>query len=769
MQFRKIAAVTGSAIMAGMTFAGAALAAVTNVADFGMLSSVSDGKAQMPLFVVGAQAKTSDVAAAINLAARLAGNAVTTEKITTAATGASADGIVFRTELANTTALTRDFDSTSTVTLQPKTRGGRPATFLTDNSLTLGGTEYKYYEVIGMGASHVTGTATTYYLQRGTTGTGQFEDALTMWGFSMPANDLYYNLSFETPIYVGSNNLTGQSIKFLGGDYTVISSTTTNVQLSPVAGAQTISEGTSAEVGGYTIKVDSVAASGTAKAAITVCKGDVCSGSTTFNEGDQKDVTVGSTVVPVTVQTIILGRAASVLAGGATFKLEGGNTLKNYPDWTSFIQAAITGDTNRISFMGMRYKNPHTAFTGTNPVLLEGKEILIPTGLAKLKYIGLEERNYITLTMTATTGDFNGNPSNTEQGVTYALTDTATGTAVKSWDTGGIFADTVVYDLDTGAWMYKNSTGGYLAVGNNVNTTGIVLSLSEKTYIIGGAFGAGSGGINAGNGLTLHGQDADAVMVLREPDLTEDTVLGTSGRLNWTIEVDYNYQSTSTPRFENITSGAGINGTATDPNYLSYGYSIQNQSLTGERLSALAVAYGGSTPKAKSGFRSNYGTKVTGAAGTTITFEIPKLQIYGDLLLGREAGAGTSGGVTTQKVAPVTFDVAKLDTEVDTSALTGDVVVVGGPCVNQLAAKLLDKTYPACDVASGITKDTALVQVFQNAFGSGKVAFLVAGWEAADTENAAAALQAGTIANKVAAVTVAGTTVTEVTATPAAE
>src|SRR3989344_7130588 len=188
MQFRKIAAVTGSAIMAGMTFAGAALAAVTNVADFGMLASASDGKAQLPLFVIGAQAKTSDVAAAINLAARLAGNAVTTSKVSTTAAGAVADGITFRMEIGNTTALTRDFDPTSLVSLQSKKRGGYPASFLNEGTITISGTDYKYYELIGMASAHLQGAlGSAYRVERGTVGAGNFEDALQDLGISMPS------------------------------------------------------------------------------------------------------------------------------------------------------------------------------------------------------------------------------------------------------------------------------------------------------------------------------------------------------------------------------------------------------------------------------------------------------------------------------------------------------------------------------------------------------------------------------------------------------
>ena len=81
MQFKKLAALTGSAIMAGFSLAAPALAAVTNVADIGGLAFGSSTGATFPTFVVGADAATSDVAAAINLAAYLAGNDYTSATV----------------------------------------------------------------------------------------------------------------------------------------------------------------------------------------------------------------------------------------------------------------------------------------------------------------------------------------------------------------------------------------------------------------------------------------------------------------------------------------------------------------------------------------------------------------------------------------------------------------------------------------------------------------------------------------------------------------
>lgn len=84
--------------------------------------------------------------------------------------------------------------------------------------------------------------------------------------------------------------------------------------------------------------------------------------------------------------------------------------------------------------------------------------------------------------------------------------------------------------------------------------------------------------------------------------------------------------------------------------------------------------------------------------------------------------------------------VTKKDTELTATDKAKNLVVVGGSCVNTVAAKLLGSETPICaadfTTKTGVGKDQFLVQVFDNPYASGKVAMLVAGWEAADTKSA---------------------------------
>ena len=70
------------------------------------------------------------------------------------------------------------------------------------------------------------------------------------------------------------------------------------------------------------------------------------------------------------------------------------------------------------------------------------------------------------------------------------------------------------------------------------------------------------------------------------------------------------------------------------------------------------------------------------------------------------------------------------------------MIVVGGSCINTVAASLLGSSSPLCgsDFTSitGVSNGEYLIETFARS--GGKIATLVAGYEAADTTNAASAL-----------------------------
>jgi len=93
MQFKKLAALTGSALMAGLSLAAPVLAtSVTKLSDINKLVGVVGSTVNYPVFVIGANAQTSDVAGAVDVAVNLASNAVSSQTISVAGTGVSVTG-----------------------------------------------------------------------------------------------------------------------------------------------------------------------------------------------------------------------------------------------------------------------------------------------------------------------------------------------------------------------------------------------------------------------------------------------------------------------------------------------------------------------------------------------------------------------------------------------------------------------------------------------------------------------------------------------------
>ncbi|MEM4625519.1 MAG: hypothetical protein QXJ28_02025 [Candidatus Pacearchaeota archaeon] len=108
-------------------------------------------------------------------------------------------------------------------------------------------------------------------------------------------------------------------------------------------------------------------------------------------------------------------------------------------------------------------------------------------------------------------------------------------------------------------------------------------------------------------------------------------------------------------------------------------------------------------------------------------------QVYANLFLA--APTAEFGGEVSTTIVPVT------DSEVS-SVSSKNLIVVGGSCINSVAANLINA--PACGVEwtarTGVGAGEFLIQTFESPYTPGKVATLVAGYEASDTKNAANAL-----------------------------
>lgn len=119
-------------------------------------------------------------------------------------------------------------------------------------------------------------------------------------------------------------------------------------------------------------------------------------------------------------------------------------------------------------------------------------------------------------------------------------------------------------------------------------------------------------------------------------------------------------------------------------------------------------------------------------AQDTLEIEYHGVEAYADLFVAESAAVigGGSGETGVMKLK---------DSEV-TSSTNKNLIVVGGSCINTVAAELLGVSYPTCGAAwessTSVGAGSFLIQTFAR---SGKVATLVAGYDAGDTTKAAKA------------------------------
>jgi len=141
-----------------------------------------------------------------------------------------------------------------------------------------------------------------------------------------------------------------------------------------------------------------------------------------------------------------------------------------------------------------------------------------------------------------------------------------------------------------------------------------------------------------------------------------------------------------------------------------------------------------------------YGSLVQTDAGPTnhqVDIWVPQSQVYADVLLTSPTTTltSTSGGAvvasSSSSSVKVLGSIAIADSQV-AQASNKNLIVVGGSCVNSVAATLLGSSTPLCgadfESATGIQSGQFLIQTFSQS--GSTIATLVAGHDAADTTNA---------------------------------
>ncbi len=176
------------------------------------------------------------------------------------------------------------------------------------------------------------------------------------------------------------------------------------------------------------------------------------------------------------------------------------------------------------------------------------------------------------------------------------------------------------------------------------------------------------------------------------------------------------------------------------------------------------------------GYITNFGTYVLHDSSddnqdfASLTY--PKTPMYANVFFA-ESDAVITGG-DNGGTPGTTVGIPITDSEASSASYAGkNWIVVGGSCVNTVAADLLGVNYPTCGADWTATTNVGageyLIQTFEH--GTGKVATLVAGFNAGDTTNAATYLRTQTGVDVTAGKKYKGTsstTATLVTETPTA-
>jgi len=140
--------------------------------------------------------------------------------------------------------------------------------------------------------------------------------------------------------------------------------------------------------------------------------------------------------------------------------------------------------------------------------------------------------------------------------------------------------------------------------------------------------------------------------------------------------------------------------------------------------------------------RSTFGIIVkdpkSNGASDRARLEIPTDMMQANVVVKGSAASVTAGGGSTTVVAAVdTAPSPVIDTDV-VSKTSDNLILVGGPAVNRMSAEFMGLTYPAFGADSGLEEGEAIISLKAN---GEKVAMIVAGWAADDTQRAARILK----------------------------
>lgn len=690
MQFRKLAALAGSAIM---TVAGATMpalaASVSQVNKISDLVSVTDSTTSFPLFVVGANAKTEDVAGAINVAVYFAGKSTVEKTVTT--TGTSAISGVER-QIEFGSSIYGQFGDVSYISV--------PA--LKQQDINYYGNKTTLNEKLKVGSGSKLDN------DRGAV-SGQSNGTVVATGLG----GLEYRLTTQQPVEFATLSKTKPlPIKFLGKNLLITNIAAPN-SISILQGTSaTIDQTRDLTIGDYTIKF--IMGNGY-QAELSILKGGTEIGHKVIDEGSWDEFDNGNLKIFVSnaYEFAVYGLAkAEIIAAVGTDVEKTINHDSEYKtgdqSWRWQISFTASNKWGTSDYIGLKFSG--TKAGGETFFLQPGESLSTPEDYVSLIYSGFTVDKYATITVEPVNGVAIYN-STASTGTIIIPSDTISGIKISSdqpvLSYEGIEGATDQKEL----WIFVNKTQPQ---------NGIVAYYDAKT----------SKYVNATDYTT-----------------TNETVL--SIKIEYDQTKDYIYYNSSRGLYSNITTGSAGEWEAP----FKYN-STDGQFVLGTKGTAEAgdLQFNNTGSLADVGTWEHnvvdkYGVTAVSVKSNTqsdkIVIKYPAGQVKGKFGIGKATGTATAGGEIKYKEAiPIKTNVVKLDSEVGSADKTGsDMVLLGGPCVNSLVADLATAGKFDYSCSNWPAQNIGIIKVVQDAFASGKSVLIIAGTRAADTSLAALVVQ----------------------------
>jgi hypothetical protein len=333
----------------------------------------------------------------------------------------------------------------------------------------------------------------------------------------------------------------------------------------------------------------------------------------------------------------------------------------------------------------------------------DGKEVTIPyyvydDSIASGIKLGQDDDELLllpgeTATNSGSTADGHMLLYTTSGGETHVLEITDIDTTNSKIDIKDVTYGTTWSDKDYTALVENPITLGSLgSVKLNISANGYSVK-----YVSDASYGAGTPETELGATLSIKATN----VTITENDVVEAEVTGDVIFLSW------NYDTGSDDRLEILTP--------TSTNTLSWVDASETDDNT-----EYAVTEKGTL------------VEYDAEDGLDVTLTYPEDDVYANVFVAPLAAKVTTAGgseVMAEKVNPFSVGLAVLDT--DAEGMTKNMIVVGGPCVNVVAADLMGNP-TAC--AEGFEPGKAKLKLFES---GSRVSLLVAGYSAQDSLGAA--------------------------------